>query len=186
MRTRAIPFALFLSVTIIGLFVPAIGWGAASADEAIEEAPTTVILVRHAEKEKGPRDPGLTEAGHRRAEILSHMLQEASVDVIYATPFKRTTGTANPIAESLGKEVQLIEVSADFPRRMAQRIRQKHLGEVVLVVSHSNTTPAIIDALGAGPAPPIDEREYDDFFIVTLGRDGAAHLLNLRYGNPTP
>jgi broad specificity phosphatase PhoE len=162
------------------------GWGAAAEKEAMEEAPTTVILVRHAEKEKKQRDPGLTEAGHRRAKTLSHMLQEAAVDAIYVTPFKRTTGTAAPIAESLGMEVQLIEVSADFPQRMAQRIRQTHRGQVVLVVSHSNTTPAIIDALGAGPAPPIDEREYDDFFIVTLGQGDTAHLLNLRYGDPTP
>ncbi len=147
---------------------------------------TTVILVRHAEKTKAKEDPTLTADGWSRAANLVHVLGKAGIDTVFSTPFRRTTGTATPIAQHLGLDPMLVEVSSDFPSRLAHRIREEHRGQTVLVVSHSNTTPAIIDALGAGPAPAIDERQYDDLFVVTLPAKGKARLLQLHYGAPTP
>jgi broad specificity phosphatase PhoE len=148
--------------------------------------PSTVILVRHAEKAGDGADPGLTEEGKERAQALAHVLGELDIAAVYATPFNRTKETARPLAESLGLNVTVIQASSDYVGQMASLIRTDHVGEIVVVVSHSNTVPAIIDALGAGPAPAIAENEYDDFFVVTIAPDGRSSMLRLRYGSETP
>ena len=56
---------------------------------------TTVLLVRHAEKETG-RDPGLTAAGQARARALVEVAKGAGVSAIYHTQLERTRLTAAP------------------------------------------------------------------------------------------
>ena len=53
---------------------------------------TTVILVRHAEKNIEPNnaDPDLSPAGQARAHELVRVLGSTPVDAIYATNLKRT------------------------------------------------------------------------------------------------
>ncbi len=148
--------------------------------------PTTVILVRHAEKDSIGDDPVLTDRGIERARSLAHVLGETNVSAIYATQYNRTRQTAQPLADRLGVDVFELEASAEYVQSMVDLIRSEHVGETVVVVSHSNTVPAIIEALGAGPAPSIDEDEYDDLFVVTIGDEGEVGLLALRYGAETP
>src|SRR5213078_1679446 len=65
---------------------------------------TTVILVRHAEKNIEPNnpDPDLSAVGQARSQELARMLSGAGVNAIYATNFKRTQQTVQPIASQLG------------------------------------------------------------------------------------
>jgi hypothetical protein len=42
-----------------------------------------------------------------------------------------------------------------------------------LVVGHSNTTPALVQLLGADPAGPIAEDDYGRFYLLTADDDGA-------------
>ena len=50
----------------------------------------------------------------------------------------------------------------------------------VLVVGHSNTIPDIIKALGVSDSIAIDDNDYDNLFVVSLGT-GSATLLRLHY-----
>lgn len=147
---------------------------------------TTVILVRHAEKELSGDDPGLTAAGAARAAALAHAVGEANVAAVYATEFARTRNTALPLAELAGLDVTVVPSGDSYAADMAGIVHARHAGQVVVIVSHSNTVPAIIGALGASPMPTIDEDEYDDLFVVTITRGGAAAMLPLRYGAETP
>ena len=159
-----------------------------SVTGALGRQTTTVILVRHAETAAVTgegRDPELAAAGSERAAELIHVLGEVDISAVYSTPFKRTRNTAQPIADHLGVEVQVIEPTATFVADMAKILRTDHEGEVVLVVSHSNTVPAIIDALGGGPYEQLGHDEYDDLFVVTIS-DGRTTVLRLRYGGETP
>lgn len=166
----------------LGIFaVCMLAWPAAAQDEQL----TTVILVRHAEKEAdGSKDPPLTVAGQARAQALAAMLKDVPVTAIYATQFERTRATAQPLADAHGLGVMVFTVSSveKYVDETAGLIRDKHVGDVVVVVSHSNTVPAIINALGAGPAPEMAESEYADLFIVTLSGDGATKMLHVHYG----
>src|SRR5205809_7384909 len=72
---------------------------------------TTVILVRHAEKNIEPNnpDPDLSPAGQARAQELVRMLGAAGVNAIYATNFKRTQQTVKPLADKLGVPATLVD-----------------------------------------------------------------------------
>ncbi len=150
-----------------------------AAQDATPDQITTVVLVRHAEKEEGD-DPALTSEGRQRAAQLSHVLSEGAVDAIYASQFRRTQETAEVIASTVGLEVEVVD--ARDTEGLANRLRTEHAGETVLVVSHSNIVPEVIRALGAG-AVEIPEEEYDDLFVVLLnGTTGGASTVHLNYG----
>jgi hypothetical protein len=75
------------------------------------QATTTVIFVRHAEKALVPTDdPGLNEAGKRRAAELARQLVDADVvagvDAIYSTAYRRTEETVQPVATALGLPIK--------------------------------------------------------------------------------
>ncbi len=144
-----------------------------------QTTPTTVVLVRHAEKGPGDRDPELNDAGRRRAAALARVLGDVNISTIYSTPLLRTRNTAAPLARRLGIDVAL---TPDLVEDMAATIRSEHSGETVVVVGHSNTVPQTINALGAGPVEDLDDDEYDWLFVVTLAANGSVSLMKLRYG----
>ncbi|HEY8470542.1 MAG TPA: phosphoglycerate mutase family protein [Longimicrobiales bacterium] len=155
-------------------------------------AQTTVLIVRHAERADGgagERDPALSEAGIQRAHALAEVAADAGITAIIATQYQRTRLTALPLAEHLGVPVSVVEVGeggiAAHVAAVAQEIRSKHAGGVVLVVSHSNVVPLIVRELTGLEAPEIADDEYDHLFIVTLTPDAAPRLIRARYGEPT-
>lgn len=133
--------------------------------------PTTVILVRHAERAGDPSgDPALTAAGETRAKALVPVLRDAGVNAIITTQYQRTRLTAQPTAEALGITPEVVAASGqDHPAAVARYIREKHAGHTVLVVGHSNTINAIAAALGAAHPGLIDDATYDNLYIVTVG-----------------
>lgn len=152
------------------------------------QATTTVIFVRHAEKTEEPADdPLLSLAGQQRAAELARQLVDADVvagiDAVYATPYRRTVDTAQPVADALGLPITSYD-AADTETIMEQIVR-KHKGKIVLVVGHSNTLPALIFNMGASKkVPVIDEYEYDNIYIVSIPWFGKTKTIRLRYGEP--
>ena len=107
-------------------------------------------------------DPPLSTEGEARAQKLAAMLADAGVKDIFATEFKRTQDTAKPLAMKTGVAVERIG-STDTALLVAKI--KSHPNDVVLVVGHSNTLPAILKAL-AGVDVSIADNEYDNLFIV--------------------
>ena len=60
-----------------------------------------------------------------------------------------------------------------------------HAGHTVLMIGHSNTVPELIQQLGAGTLPVIDESVFDNLFVVKLLGSGTASLTHLKYGKPS-
>lgn len=137
----------------------------------------SVILVRHAEKESG-KDPGLTDRGRARSEEIVKMLSQQRVSHVFATEYRRTADTVAPLAGEHKAEVEI--VSAREPAALAQRITKLPDGSTAVVAGHSNTLSAIAAALGADPFGDLDESDYDNLFILTLGADRPS-LLRLRF-----
>ncbi|HMJ05350.1 MAG TPA: histidine phosphatase family protein [Chthoniobacterales bacterium] len=140
-------------------------------------AQPTVFIVRHAEKATGgdARDPDLSEAGHARAQALAVVLKDSGIKAIYATEFKRTQQTAEPLARAAGLEITIVpgkEIDA-----LAARLKNSH--GTALIVAHSNTIPDILKALGAAAPPPIDETDYDNLVLLLPGPP--VQLLRLHY-----
>ena len=152
------------------------------------QATTTVIFVRHAEKESIPADdPSLSHAGQRRVAELTRQLVDADVvagiDAVYSTPYRRTEETARPIADALGLPINSYD-AADTEAIM-EYILKEHKGKIILVVGHSNTLPALIGNMGASKkVPEIAENEYDNIYIVSVPWFGKTKTIRLRYGEP--
>ena len=152
------------------------------------QATTTMIFVRHAEKLSAPEDdPGLSLAGQRRAAELARQLVDADVvagvDAIYSTPFRRTRGTAQPVADALDLPINVYDPSDN--EAVLATILKNHKGKIILVVGHSNTLPTLIADLGASKkVPPIAENEYDNIYIISIPWFGKTKTIRLRYGAP--
>lgn len=152
-----------------------------SAGLLADDSPATVvILVRHAEKSSEGTDPPLTAEGKERAGRLVRVLSDLSVTAVYATQYERTRTTAEPLARAHGLKVTTIEAGADYASVMAKLLRGRK-GETVVVVSHSNTIPAILKDLGVGNPPEIGEKDYDKLFLCMFTEGKPCQLLTLRY-----
>jgi hypothetical protein len=73
------------------------------------------------------------------------------------------------------------EISQETIKEMAARVYER-AGENALIVGHSNTIPEVIRGLGGDVVPTIDEKEYDDIFVVTVYARGKAKVTHLKYG----
>lgn len=154
--------------------------------------PVTVYLIRHAERADEPRqDPPLTEKGTLRAQELARVLGNANIKTILTSQFARTKLTAEPISKKLNVAVTPISLSLNpsNPRMISEQstaeVTNKILergGESVLVIGHSNSIPDVIKMLGGDVAPVIDEKKFDDLFVVTVYAKGKAKVAHLKYG----
>ena len=154
--------------------------------------PKTVFLIRHAEREDEPRqDPPLKKEGVARAQELARLLASAGIKAIYTSQFARTKQTAEPLATKLGLTLASISLKSNpaNPRQIAEESTSEvvnkimeRTGENVLVVGHSNSIPDVIKMLGGDVVPTIDERKFDDLFIVTVYARGKAKVTHMKYG----
>lgn len=142
---------------------------------------TTLILVRHAEKQTTETNPSLTEAGKSRALELSKLLEGVEIDAIFSSNYNRTLETAQPTAAAKNIEVTLYDPS-DL-NSFAASLLMDASNSTKLIVGHSNTTPDLINILlKEQRLEHISEKGYDDVFILTLLGNGSAKLLPLKYG----
>ncbi len=169
-------FALPLILPLLGSLLFAVP--ASAQDE------TMVFLVRHAERADdgamtGSEDPHLSRAGLDRAEVVAHLLQDAGITHVHSTHYRRTRETALPLARLLDLDVATYD--ADNLEVFAETLRAipgRHL-----VVGHSDTTPALVSALGGHPGGEIRPLEYDRLYLLRLGPGGTETVL-LRFGSP--
>lgn len=159
-------------------------WTAAAS--GVDVAATTVVLVRHAEKAAAPtQNPPLSEAGQQRAQRLADALKSARIAAIVVTPYLRTQQTAAPLAQRNGLQAQVVDVAGDtatHARAVAAAVlAQAHAGGNTLVVGHSNTLPAIIEALGGPAVAPIGDDEFDRLYTLVLQPGAKPTLVESRY-----
>lgn len=132
----------------------------------------TFVLVRHAEKaDDDPRDPALAPAGIRRAERLGASLHRAPLVATYATPYRRTRATATPTARRHALPVLTYD-PARPAAEFAAVLRAAHTAGTVLVVGHSNSVPALAQALCHCSIAPMAETEYGRKITLRVLPDG--------------
>ena len=137
-------------------------------EEASPTPETTVYyLIRHAEKDRSTlgQDPGLTKIGLERASNWAKIFTSIKFDQVYSTDYKRTQQTALPTASDKNLEIQ----SYDPDNLYDKDFKRKTKGKTVLIVGHSNTTPALANTiLGEQKYDQIDDKDNGKLFIVTL------------------
>lgn len=158
---------------------------------------TTIIIVRHAERDEG-LDPPLNAEGLVRAAALANVLRGNGVTAIYCPDFIRNRQTCAAVEEALGLEssvisqVRLADTKA-LANQLVDEILSLHAGGVVLWVG--NTGPVIEGVqsgnlqelyarLGGTGRPPI---RYQDLYIVIIPEEGRGmpHFIEAAYGGPS-
>jgi broad specificity phosphatase PhoE len=149
--------------------------------QAAANAQKLVFVVRHAERADAggmqaqmQTDPPLSVAGEARAQRLARMLEVAGIKAIYATEFRRTQDTAKPLAAKLGLSVR--KAPSGNTEALIASLRRENADDIVLVVGHSNTVPAIVKAFG-GPEIKIADSDYDGIYVVVPGSGTTAKIL---------
>lgn len=148
--------------------------------------PSTVILVRHAERAAAPAgDPLLTDAGTQRALDLKEALRGARVTSIITTHLQRTQLTAKPLGDASGLSPIVVRAggpTAAHVDSVAAAVKRRPAGDVVLVVGHSNTIPAIVTALGGPKLPELCDGQYSMLYVLEFPTAGPPRFIESRYG----
>lgn len=140
----------------------------------VAQANKTIVLVRHAEKmppvdtDKG--DPDLSPEGRQRAERLVKLLKKYKPHEIFATDYKRTRQTVEPIAKKRNKEIQTYDPTkqADLVAKIMPTKTDHYL-----IVGHSNTIPALANLIAKKELfRNLLDTEYGVFWVIRM-KNGA-------------
>lgn len=158
----------------------AFGCSKTTTNQPEKETLSTIILMRHAEKELiDDPNPPLTAAGKQRAEQVAEIFGSVAMDAIYSSPYLRTQMTAEPLATA--KNLTLQTYNPGDLRAFAQEIKEKHAGQTIFISGHSNTTPALINELiGSNAFVALDESEYDWIYLLDLTSGGTYSVKKLK------
>jgi broad specificity phosphatase PhoE len=152
----------------------------------ISDTTTTIIVLRHAEKESTGTDPNLNSDGILRADELKRILANVPVKAIYSTPFNRTRQTVQPLAAEKGITTEEYATSKSYSQ-LVKDISLANKGRVVVLVGHSNTVPDILKELSNNSFTiTMSEDQYDNLFIVNLHENLSPKVTALKYGKETP
>ncbi len=129
---------------------------------------STFYFIRHAEKDTSDsnnKNPHLNNVGITRANNWNNIFKHIKFDKVYATDYHRTKETALPTATNNELEIVLYN-----PRAInGNEFKKRNTGKTVLVVGHSNTTPAFVNALlGEEKYKDIDHHNNSNLYIVTI------------------
>lgn len=175
-RRRIIVSALFLVVSL------SLAWFFES------QATTTVVFVRYAETlDSADQNPGLSPTGKQRARELARVVGiidvVAGIDAIFATQYRNTQETAEPLAEGLQIPVQVVD--SKNIGGLTQLILKEYKGKIVLVITDSEALPLLIRKFqGSKRLAPIAEQEHDNLYLVSIPWYGKVKTLQLKYGTP--
>ena len=138
-----------------------------------------VFLVRHADRLDDSEDTPLSKAGEARAQLLARLLKDAGITVIYTSQFQRTIKTAEPLANSL--QIRPVSIPAADREGLFKRIRAAIPNDIVLIVGHDRSVPALLKLFGHQVDVTIAPTEYDNLFVLVPKDTGPPTVLRLRY-----
>jgi broad specificity phosphatase PhoE len=139
-------------------------------DTKIVEDPvvSTYYFIRHAEKDRTDPDnpdPELNQDGLDRAIRWAEVFDPIEIDVIYSTNYERTSMTAAPTSVKKNIDVKYYDPNTvDI-----EQFKAENEGLNVLVVGHSNTTPAFVNkVIGVEKYNAMDDDDNSSLFIVRI------------------
>jgi hypothetical protein len=134
---------------------------------------TTVLLIRHAERD----DYGLLATrGHAPARALVDVVANTGI----SPNLERNRDTMKPLADRIGVEITLTpKTSLPVVGEICREILTVHAGKVVLWVGNvSGTLQGIYRQLGGKGTGPV---EYGQLFILTLSDKGPTQVDELSF-----
>ena len=150
--------------------------------------PTTILILRHAEKPQDSNDESLSTKGYERAAALAYYMPNAfgHIDHIFAAGIgkhshsHRPVETITPLADILGKKIHQ-KYLKDKDKDMVEHILskpEKYTNSKIVVCWEHKKIADIAKAFGATnlPSTPWPESCFDLVWKLTLQNDGSYHL----------
>lgn len=139
------------------------------------------FLIRHAEKDTTREELPLSVEGLERAHRLADIFRSSRLDAIYTTLMSRSIQTIDSVAQ-----MKALPYKPYLTQNMKERFSEmmKRPDETrVLIVGHSNTTPAICNFLAEREVfnRAFEEDEYDNFIVLLRGKGGSSIVYKLKY-----
>jgi 2,3-bisphosphoglycerate-dependent phosphoglycerate mutase len=142
-----------------------------------QDKTTTYYLIRHAEKDRTDatnKDPLLNDKGIERSKKWTQIFTKVKLDAIYATNYNRTKQTAKPTAENKNLKIYLYDIKNMYDTVFKNNTEGKN----VLIVGHSNTTPAFVNKiLDVNKYDQIEHNNNANLYIVTLTKNSKTSIL---------
>ncbi|HEY3864290.1 MAG TPA: flagellar basal body-associated protein FliL [Verrucomicrobiae bacterium] len=149
---------------------------------------TVILIIRHAEKSETGLE--LTNAGQERAQAYVKYFSEFQVDgqalkpdALFATADSKNSHRPRLTLEPLAKALNL-PLSTTFkdkePEALADELKSKPHGKVILACWHHGKIPELIQALGGDPAALLPDGKWPaEVFdwVIELRYDGEGKLL---------
>jgi len=168
-----------LILAIVFLFLGGLPGCAGSELYSKPKTPTTVILIRHAERDNFFI---LTPQGRKRAQALVDAVGDMGITAIYSPDLERNRDTVTPLANHLGIDITITpRISKPAVDRLVREILTNHTGEVVLLVGNgSGNLQSLHHRLGGTGEGPY---QYGDLYIYTIRDQGSVKIIKSRYGS---
>ena len=153
---------------------------------ALAQETTTIYLIRHAEKASdGTTDPGLSDAGMDRTKKWGDYFQDKNISTYYMTKYKRavetatyTNGQVMSLLSKPGTTYNIMMKNYDPMSLSLKDVAKENKGKNIVIVGHSNTIPAQINALiGEKKYADMQENEYGNLYIIKITDDKITHEL---------
>jgi hypothetical protein len=169
---------LIIMVIMFLLFGCSVGY-AGSNGAPKSETTTTVILIRHAERDNFFN---ITAQGRERAKALVDTVSNMGITAIYSPDLRRNLDTVTPLARHLGIDITLTpRISKKMVDKIVHGILTKHTGEVVLLVGNgSGNLRSLHHRLGGTGEGPY---QYGDLYIYTIPVQGPVIVVKSKYGS---
>ena len=141
--------------------------------------PTTVILIRHAERDNLFV---ITAEGRERAKALVDAVGDMEIAAIYSPDLERNLDTVKPLADHLRIDITLApRFSESTIEKIVTAILTRHRGEVVLLVGNgSGNLRALHQRLGGTGDGPY---QYGDMFLYTIPNHSPVEVKKSNYGS---
>ena len=168
-------FILVIVILLIGCWAGCTG----PKEEAQPDTTTTVILIRHAERDNFFV---ITDHGRQRAQALVDAVGNMGITVIYSPDLERNLDTVTPLANRLGIDITLTpRISKSTVTNIVSEILTRHRGEAVLFVGNGSSNLRLLHQHlgGTGEGP----YQYGDLFIYTIPGQGPVKVKKSRYGS---
>lgn len=142
----------------------------------LSAGPTTVILIRHAERASFlTYDSPISKKGQRRAEGLAYLLDQYHPTTLIASNLIRTQQTLNPLANRLLMPIGIWDSRQS--ESLGHYLRSAYPGKSVIVCWHHDHMEELARALGVqGKIPNWSLFTFDKIWTVTLELNGQARF----------
>ena len=146
---------------------------------SVAYAQRAVFLARHADRLDDSEDTPLSKAGEARAQLLARLLKDSGITAIYTSQWQRTMKTAEPLVSAL--KINPVSLPVADREGLFRRLRTENRDDVVLIVGHDRSVPALLKMFGHPEAITIAPTEYDNLFVLVPKDAGPPTMLRLRY-----